>query len=254
MTINRRQLEILWLRAQEGDCWAQEQFQSFGLLIGIPFISIPKYMTVGEMPCHLPLNFLIDESHYPLPFSSLNETYSFSKEIRSRSINPAKTIDWLICGYYHAARRLDELAMKFGFAYRSFGFEYNTGLWGICYMEEKRIVINPVLLFLLPIIMDSVLIHELCHLSYHDHGDNFWALYNKLIVEIGVKPAEYGQITERKLLQNAGTTERDGRNDAKRLCTNVVTVSDEVKPKKRKMQGKAEYSRRTVCKSLPKKM
>ena len=57
-----------------------------------------------------------------------------------------------------------------------------------------------------------------------------------------------------KYLQNAGTTERDGRNDAKRLCTNVVTVSDEVKPKKRKMQGKAEYSRRTVCKSLPKKM
>lgn len=54
--------------------------------------------------------------------------------------------------------------------------------------------------------------------------------------------------------KNAGTTERDGRNDAKRLCTNVVTVSDEVKPKKRKMQGKAEYSRRTVCKSLPKKM
>ena len=57
-----------------------------------------------------------------------------------------------------------------------------------------------------------------------------------------------------KLQKNAGTTERDGRNDAKRLCTNVVTVSDEVKPKKRKMQGKAEYSRRTVCKSLPKKM
>ena len=56
------------------------------------------------------------------------------------------------------------------------------------------------------------------------------------------------------LCKNAGTTERDGRNDAKRLCTNVVTVSDEVKPKKRKMQGKAEYSRRTVCKSLPKKM
>ena len=57
-----------------------------------------------------------------------------------------------------------------------------------------------------------------------------------------------------KLAKNAGTTERDGRNDAKRLCTNVVTVSDEVKPKKQKMQGKAEYSRRTVCKSLPKKM
>lgn len=61
-------------------------------------------------------------------------------------------------------------------------------------------------------------------------------------------------VNDLNLLKNAGTTERDGRNDAKRLCTNVVTVSDEVKPKKRKMQGKAEYSRRTVCKSLPKKM
>ena len=70
--------------------------------------------------------------------------------------------------------------------------------------------------------------------------------------------ANYGDsietFQEDKLHKNAGTTERDGRNDAKRLCTNVVTVSDEVKPKKRKMQGKAEYSRRTVCKSLPKKM
>lgn len=65
---------------------------------------------------------------------------------------------------------------------------------------------------------------------------------------------EKNLLKEEFLLKNAGTTERDGRNDAKRLCTNVVTVSDEVKPKKRKMQGKAEYSRRTVCKSLPKKM
>lgn len=65
---------------------------------------------------------------------------------------------------------------------------------------------------------------------------------------------EYAYDANGNLRKNAGTTERDGRNDAKRLCTNVVTVSDEVKPKKRKMQGKAEYSRRTVCKSLPKKM
>lgn len=72
------------------------------------------------------------------------------------------------------------------------------------------------------------------------------------IFQIGHAEAPTYLIT--KLHKNAGTTERDGRNDAKRLCTNVVTVSDEVKPKKRKMQGKAEYSRRTVCKSLPKKM
>lgn len=74
---------------------------------------------------------------------------------------------------------------------------------------------------------------------------------------MGIMNTIFGNVSEMdiaSLQKNAGTTERDGRNDAKRLCTNVVTVSDEVKPKKRKMQGKAEYSRRTVCKSLPKKM
>lgn len=75
------------------------------------------------------------------------------------------------------------------------------------------------------------------------------------LVGNGVSKATYWiSVYTVRLQKNAGTTERDGRNDAKRLCTNVVTVSDEVKPKKRKMQGKAEYSRRTVCKSLPKKM
>ena len=49
----------------------------------------------------------------------------------------------------------------------------------------------------------------------------------------------------------SGITSKNGRNDAKRLNINVVTVSNDAKPRKLKKQRKAEYSRRTVCKSLP---
>ena len=56
-----------------------------------------------------------------------------------------------------------------------------------------------------------------------------------------------------KLQTNAGITSKNGRNDAKRLNINVVTVSNDDKPKKRKAQRKADLRRRTVFKSLPEK-
>ena len=59
---------------------------------------------------------------------------------------------------------------------------------------------------------------------------------------------EIEQTNIRKILV---ITSKNGRNDAKRLNINVVTVSNDAKPRKLKKQRKAEYSRRTVCKSLP---
>lgn len=43
-------------------------------------------------------------------------------------------------------------------------------------------------------------------------------------------------ITEQELLENAGITSKNGRNDAKRLNINVVTVTNDDKMKKRKTQ------------------
>lgn len=54
-----------------------------------------------------------------------------------------------------------------------------------------------------------------------------------------------------KLWKISGITSKNGRNDAKWLYINVITVSDDTKPKMLKKQRKAELSRRTVCKSLP---
>ena len=55
------------------------------------------------------------------------------------------------------------------------------------------------------------------------------------------------------LIKNAGITSKNGRNDAKCLNINVVTVTNDAKTEKRKTQRKAEYRKRTVFKSLPEK-
>lgn len=51
----------------------------------------------------------------------------------------------------------------------------------------------------------------------------------------------------------SGITSKNGRNDAKRLNINVITVTNDAKAEKRKTQRKAEYRKRTVFKSLPDK-
>ena len=56
-----------------------------------------------------------------------------------------------------------------------------------------------------------------------------------------------------RLCKISGITEKNGRNDAKQLNINVITVSNDAKPKKRKTQRKTDLRRRTVCKSLPDK-
>lgn len=56
-----------------------------------------------------------------------------------------------------------------------------------------------------------------------------------------------------KLLINAGITSKELKNDANCLNINVVTVTNDDKTEKCKTQRKAEYRKRTVFKSLPKK-
>ena len=49
-----------------------------------------------------------------------------------------------------------------------------------------------------------------------------------------------------KLLKISGITSKNGRNDAEWLDVNVVTVSDEVKPEKLKMQKKRVQTENAV--------
>jgi predicted metal-dependent hydrolase len=50
--------------------------------------------------------------------------------------------------------------------------------WGSC-TAKGNIVVNADLIKAPINCIDYVLIHEICHLKYHDHGNKFWTLLNK---------------------------------------------------------------------------
>lgn len=70
-------------------------------------------------------------------------------------------------------RRLTQLAAEYGFAYNNVLVKQLKGRWGSC-DNEQNIVLNLYLMQLPWQLIDYVLIHELVHTRYLNHGDDFW--------------------------------------------------------------------------------
>ena len=71
--------------------------------------------------------------------------------------------------------RLAELAALHGFEYNKVFIKNNVSNWGSC-SSRKNINLNLRLVTLPPELRDYVLLHELCHLKYMNHGPQFHAL------------------------------------------------------------------------------
>lgn len=74
--------------------------------------------------------------------------------------------------------RLDELAERYGYEYRSLTIKQLKGRWGSC-DQDKNIVLN---LFLMQVpwhLIDYVILHELAHTNVLRHGAPFWAEMEK---------------------------------------------------------------------------
>lgn len=71
--------------------------------------------------------------------------------------------------------RLAQLAALYGFEYRKVFIKNNVSNWGSC-SSMKNINLNLRLVTLPPELADYVMLHELCHLRYMNHGPKFHAL------------------------------------------------------------------------------
>ena len=71
--------------------------------------------------------------------------------------------------------RLAELAAQHGFAYNKVFIKNNVSNWGSC-SSLKNINLNLRLVTLPQELQDYVMLHELCHLKYLNHGKEFHAL------------------------------------------------------------------------------
>lgn len=75
--------------------------------------------------------------------------------------------------------RVAELAKRNGFEYNRVAIKHNVSNWGSC-SAKKNINLNLNLMRLPEDLRDYVIIHELCHLKYLNHGSEFHALLESL--------------------------------------------------------------------------
>ena len=71
--------------------------------------------------------------------------------------------------------RLAALAAQYGFVYKKVFINNNISNWGSC-SSLGNINLNLRLVTLPPELSDYVMLHELCHLKYMNHGPQFHAL------------------------------------------------------------------------------
>ena len=75
--------------------------------------------------------------------------------------------------------RLAELAAQHGFSYNQVRIKHNVSNWGSCSVK-KNINLNLNLMRLPEELRDYVMLHELCHLKYMNHGKEFHALLESI--------------------------------------------------------------------------
>ena len=98
--------------------------------------------------------------------------------------------------------RLKELADRYGFIYNRVAIKHNSTNWGSC-STKNNINLNLNLVRLPQILRDYVLLHELCHLRHHDHGDAFHLLLEHLCTDHVLRLSESGDSLAAEIARQA---------------------------------------------------
>ena len=78
--------------------------------------------------------------------------------------------------------RLAQLAARYGFVYNRVSVKHNATNWGSC-STKGNINLNLNIVRLPRLLQDYVLLHELCHLRHHDHGQAFHLLLEHVLTD-----------------------------------------------------------------------
>lgn len=79
-------------------------------------------------------------------------------------------------------QRLEDLARVHGFSYKSVSVKRLKSRWGSC-GPQADITLNIFLMQLPWQLIDYVLLHELVHTKIHNHGPDFWKLFERCLPE-----------------------------------------------------------------------
>ena len=101
--------------------------------------------------------------------------------------------------------RLKELADRYGFIYNRVAIKHNSTNWGSC-SSKNNINLNLNLVRLPQVLRDYVLLHELCHLRHHDHGDAFHLLLEHLCTDHVLRLSELGDSLAAEIARQAAVS------------------------------------------------
>ena len=101
--------------------------------------------------------------------------------------------------------RLRELATRYGFLYNKVTIKHNATNWGSC-SARNNINLNLNLVRLPRVLSDYVMIHELCHLRHHDHGQAFHLLLEHLCTDNVLRLADEGDECAREIASRAAVS------------------------------------------------
>jgi predicted metal-dependent hydrolase len=94
------------------------------------------------------------------------------------NIDEAKRIisQWLLdTAKTHLTRRTNELAHQHGFVFERLFIRSQTTKWGTC-SSKRNLSLNRKLIQCPSMVIDYLIIHELCHLREMNHSKAYWAL------------------------------------------------------------------------------
>lgn len=115
--------------------------------------------------------------------------------------------------------RLSELAQIYGFAYNKVTIKHNSTNWGSC-STRNNINLNLNLVRLPAPLRDYVLLHELCHLRFHDHGQAFHLLLEHVCTDNLLKQCDEGDSVARELARAAAVSK--ARYPIDHVCTKAI--------------------------------
>lgn len=81
--------------------------------------------------------------------------------------------------------KLQQISLATGLGYNKVAIRSQSTVWGSC-NHAKHISLNMKLLFLPTALTKYVLLHELCHTKYLNHGRRFWQLVHKFMPDYTV--------------------------------------------------------------------
>jgi predicted metal-dependent hydrolase len=101
--------------------------------------------------------------------------------------------------------RLAELAARYGFVYNRVSIKHNATNWGSC-SARNNINLNLNIVRLPDILRDYILLHELCHLRHHDHGQAFHLLLEHVCTDNLLRACDAADPTAKSIARAAASS------------------------------------------------